>query len=78
METRPAAGKSRPSAFLRSYGPNATHAMLCNYGEPLTNPDTPKYIRLAKSYLLQTSALDQFFPAAIRRGSLCSSRGSTT
>jgi MoaA/NifB/PqqE/SkfB family radical SAM enzyme len=46
--------ESRVTSFLKAYGPNATHAMLCNYGEPLTNPDTPKFIRLAKSYLLQT------------------------
>ena len=52
--------ESRLTAFLKSYGPNATHAMLCNYGEPLTNPDTPKYIRLSKSYLLHTMLSTNF------------------
>jgi MoaA/NifB/PqqE/SkfB family radical SAM enzyme len=52
--------ESRLTGFLKSYGVNATHAMLCNYGEPLTNPDTPKYIRLAKSYLLQTMLSTNF------------------
>jgi len=28
--------------------------MFCNYGEPLLSPDTPKFIRRAKSYLTQT------------------------
>ncbi len=46
--------ESRVAAFLKSYGPNATHATLCNYGEPLINPDTPKFVRIAKSYLIQT------------------------
>jgi MoaA/NifB/PqqE/SkfB family radical SAM enzyme len=52
--------ESRLTAFLKTYGPNATHAMLCNYGEPLTNPDTPKYIRLAKSYRLHTMLSTNF------------------
>lgn len=46
--------ETRVAAFLKSYGPNATHATLCNYGEPLINPDTPKFVRIAKSYLIQT------------------------
>ncbi len=46
--------ETRVGAFLKSYGPNATHAILCNYGEPLINPDTPKFARVAKSYLIQT------------------------
>jgi MoaA/NifB/PqqE/SkfB family radical SAM enzyme len=46
--------ETRVGAFLKSYGPNATHATLCNYGEPLINPDTPKFVHIAKSYLAQT------------------------
>jgi MoaA/NifB/PqqE/SkfB family radical SAM enzyme len=46
--------ETRVGAFLKSYGPNATHATLCNYGEPLINPDTPKFVQIAKSYLIQT------------------------
>ncbi len=44
----------RISAFLRRYGPYAIQIMFYNYGEPLLNPDTPKFIRLAKTYLIQT------------------------
>jgi MoaA/NifB/PqqE/SkfB family radical SAM enzyme len=46
--------QTRIEAFLKSYGPNATHATLCNYGEPLINADTPKFVHIAKSYLIQT------------------------
>jgi MoaA/NifB/PqqE/SkfB family radical SAM enzyme len=44
----------RLSTFLRRFGPYAIQMMFYNYGEPLLNPDTPNFIRLAKSYLLQT------------------------
>ncbi len=40
--------------FMRRYGPYAIEAEFCNYGEPLLNPNTPKFIRLAKTYLLRT------------------------
>ena len=43
------------TAFLRRYGASAIHATLCNYGEPLVNPETPKYIRASKRYLLHTT-----------------------
>ncbi len=29
--------------------------MFCNYGEPLTNPNTPRLIEIAKSYFVQTA-----------------------
>lgn len=40
--------------YLQRYGPFATHAKFCNYGEPLLNRQTPDYIRMAKRYLTQT------------------------
>ena len=40
--------------FMRRYGPYAVEAEFCNYGEPLLNPNTPKFIRLAKTYLMRT------------------------
>ena len=43
------------SHFMRCYGPYATHAMFYNWGEPLLNRQTPQLIRVAKSYMLQTS-----------------------
>jgi MoaA/NifB/PqqE/SkfB family radical SAM enzyme len=46
--------ETRIAALLRRYGPHAIHANFCNYGEPLVNPDTPKFIRLAKRYLVGT------------------------
>ncbi len=45
--------ESRLAALLDCYGPYAIHAVFCNYGEPLINPETPKLIRLAKTYLMQ-------------------------
>ncbi len=44
--------EARFSALLRSYGPWAAGAYLCNYGEPLLNLATPKLIRACKSYLM--------------------------
>jgi len=46
----------RLESLLKMYGPCAIYAGFYNYGDPLVNPQTPKFIRLAKSYLLQTSA----------------------
>ncbi len=48
------ATESRMAAFFRHYGPAAIHVILCNYGEPLVHPDTPKFIRMAKAYLIHT------------------------
>ncbi len=45
--------ESRLAALLECYGPYAIHVVFCNYGEPLVNPETPKFIRLAKTYLMQ-------------------------
>jgi MoaA/NifB/PqqE/SkfB family radical SAM enzyme len=44
----------RFAAFLNRYGPYAIEIMLCNYGEPLLNPNTPSFIRLARTWLLRT------------------------
>jgi MoaA/NifB/PqqE/SkfB family radical SAM enzyme len=48
-------GEDCLSALLRRYGPHAIAVYFCNYGEPLLNLNTPKLIRLAKSYLLGTA-----------------------
>src|SRR5262249_53553155 len=45
---------NRLDALLNRYGPYAIHLVLCNYGEPLLNAQTPKFIRRAKRYLIQT------------------------
>jgi MoaA/NifB/PqqE/SkfB family radical SAM enzyme len=47
--------RERYEALLRRYGPCAIQMTLCNYGEPLLNPLTPEFIRLAKNYLLFTT-----------------------
>lgn len=46
--------EDRLTALLKCYGPYALHTTFCNYGEPLVNPNTPKYIRQAKNYLMRT------------------------
>jgi len=46
--------EDRLEALLKRYGPYAIHTTFCNYGEPLINPNTPKYIQLAKTYLMGT------------------------
>ncbi len=43
------------SAFLKCYGPWAIAVNFYNYGEPLLNLNTPKFIRMAKNFLLTTS-----------------------
>src|SRR5260370_429821 len=40
--------------LLKRYGPYAIQMTLYNYGEPLINPETPRFIRMAKRYLMQT------------------------
>jgi MoaA/NifB/PqqE/SkfB family radical SAM enzyme len=44
--------EDRMSALLNRYGPSAIHVVFCNYGEPVVNPETPKFIRRAKSHLM--------------------------
>jgi MoaA/NifB/PqqE/SkfB family radical SAM enzyme len=56
--------QSRMAHFLTAYGPYAIHANFCNYGEPLINPDTPKFIHEAKRLLVGTDAVHEPFPAA--------------
>ena len=46
--------EDRLASFLKKYGPYAIHVNFCNYGEPLINPETPRYIRQAKGFLMQT------------------------
>ena len=41
--------------MLKLYGPTAIAVYFCDYGEPLLNLNTPKLIRMAKSYLLATA-----------------------
>ena len=40
--------------LMRRYGPEALEIMFCNYGEPLLNPNTPRFIARARSYLMRT------------------------
>jgi MoaA/NifB/PqqE/SkfB family radical SAM enzyme len=42
-------------ALLQRYGTYALHIMFCNYGEPTANLNTPKFIQLAKAYMIQTA-----------------------
>ncbi|HEV2687019.1 MAG TPA: hypothetical protein VGV35_00655, partial [Bryobacteraceae bacterium] len=46
--------EDRFRALLDRYGAYALQIMLCNYGEPTTNLNTPKYVAMAKKYLIQT------------------------
>jgi len=43
------------TALLKLYGPTAIAVYFCDYGEPLLNLNTPKLVRMAKSYLLATA-----------------------
>lgn len=44
----------RFQALLKRHGTYAVQIMLCNYGEPTANLNTPKFIEMAKGYLIQT------------------------
>jgi MoaA/NifB/PqqE/SkfB family radical SAM enzyme len=46
--------EARFQALLKRYGTYAVQIMLCNYGEPTANLNTPKFIEMAKGYLIQT------------------------
>jgi MoaA/NifB/PqqE/SkfB family radical SAM enzyme len=46
--------EERFQALLQNYGAYATNIRFYNYGEPTANLNTPKFIQLAKSYLIQT------------------------
>lgn len=41
--------------FMKQFGPYATTALFYNWGEPLLNKNTPSFIQLAKSFMLETS-----------------------
>lgn len=41
--------------FISSYGPYASNIVFYNWGEPLLNKNTPRFISMAKSYMLRTS-----------------------
>ncbi len=43
------------TSFIERFGPYASSILFFNWGEPLLNPKTPKFIRQAKSFLLHTS-----------------------
>jgi MoaA/NifB/PqqE/SkfB family radical SAM enzyme len=47
--------EQRLAALFKRYGPRAVGVYFCNYGEPLLNLQTPKFIRLAKRYLMNTA-----------------------
>jgi len=47
--------EERFQALLHQYGAFAVQIMFCNYGEPTANLKTPRFIKLAKSYLIQTA-----------------------
>jgi MoaA/NifB/PqqE/SkfB family radical SAM enzyme len=46
--------EARFRQLLESYGTFAFQILFCNYGEPITNPNTPRLIEIAKGYLAQT------------------------
>jgi pyruvate-formate lyase-activating enzyme len=53
----PKATVSEPvlARLLKIYGPTAIGVYFCNYGEPLLNLNTPRLIRVAKTYLAATA-----------------------
>lgn len=46
--------EERFEALLQQFGTYAVNVRFYNYGEPTANLNTPKFIKLAKSYLIQT------------------------
>lgn len=42
----------RLARYMATAGPYAIHANFCNYGEPLVNPATPRFVREAKRNLV--------------------------
>jgi pyruvate-formate lyase-activating enzyme len=44
----------RFATLLERFGPCTLQIMFCNYGEPLTNSNTPRLIEMAKGYLIRT------------------------
>ena len=46
--------EARFRQLLQSYGTFAFQIVFCNYGEPITNPNTPRLVEIAKGYLAQT------------------------
>ncbi len=47
--------ENRLAALLKRYGPYAIGTLFYNYGEPLLNLNTPKLIRMAKAWLMETA-----------------------
>jgi MoaA/NifB/PqqE/SkfB family radical SAM enzyme len=43
----------RMAALYRTHGMYAIQTIFCNYGEPLMNPETPRIVRLAKSFAMR-------------------------
>ena len=62
--------ENRIDRFLSCYGPRAIHVTFCNYGEPLVNPHTQRFIRRAKSYLMMTLLSTNLSLGALRGRSL--------
>jgi MoaA/NifB/PqqE/SkfB family radical SAM enzyme len=48
--------QSRLETLFHAYAPFAAHVGFYNYGDPLVNPLTPKFIKLAKTFLIHTAA----------------------
>jgi MoaA/NifB/PqqE/SkfB family radical SAM enzyme len=46
--------EARFRGLLQYCGAYAFQIKFCNYGEPITNPNTPRLIEIAKNYLVQT------------------------
>jgi len=46
--------EDRMGRLIKRFGPFASHVFFYNYGEPLLNPRTPEYIRMAKRTLART------------------------
>jgi MoaA/NifB/PqqE/SkfB family radical SAM enzyme len=46
--------EARFRGLMQCYGSYAFQVLFCNYGEPITNPNTPRLVEIAKGYLVQT------------------------